>query len=203
MGVIDERVSSGRTGAQWALDSLARMGTRGTPDERHRALTSAMYARQASGLPGHRWAPADLDEITDWRHSFRTVGQIMSRDLFTLHPEDVIDLAASLMDWEHIRYVPVEDDEGKLCGLVSQRMILRLLIKRQASRAAAEEPIAVKEVMIPEPIIVSPKHTTLAGHADHARAQDQLPARGRGAASSASSPSTTSSTHRRSSSRRR
>lgn len=161
MGVIDERVSSGRTGAQWALDSLARMGTRGTPDERHRALTSAMYARQASGLPGHRWAPADLDEITDWRHSFRTVGQIMSRDLFTLHPEDVIDLAASLMDWEHIRYVPVEDDEGKLCGLVSQRMILRLLIKRQASRAAAEEPIAVKEVMIPEPIIVSPKHTTL------------------------------------------
>ena len=85
----------------------------------------------------------------------------MSRDLFTLHPEDVIDLAASLMDWEHIRYVPVEDDEGKLCGLVSQRMILRLLVKRQASRAAAEEPIAVKEVMIPEPIIVSPKHTTL------------------------------------------
>ena len=28
----------------------------------------------------------------DWRHSFRTVSQIMSRDLFTLHPEDVVDL---------------------------------------------------------------------------------------------------------------
>lgn len=160
IGVIDERVSSGRTGAQWALDSLARMGERGTLDERHRALTSAMYARQAAGLPAHKWAVADLDEITDWRHSFRTVNQIMSRDLFTLHPEDVIDLAASLMDWEHIRYVPVEDDEGKLCGLVSQRMLLRLLVKRQVPRAEAD-PIAVREVMTADPITISPKHTTL------------------------------------------
>ena len=97
----------------------------------------------------------------------------MSRDLFTLHPEDVIDLAASLMDWEHIRYVPVEDDTGKLCGLVSQRMILRLLIKQQAPRAAAEEPIAVKEVMIPEPIIVS--LTRPSSHADCERKISCLP----------------------------
>lgn len=161
IGVIDERVSSGRTGAQWALDSLARMGNRGTLDERHRALTSAMYARQGAGVPGHKWTPADLGEITDWRHSFRTVSQIMSRDLFTLHPEDVIDLAASLMDWEHIRYVPVEDDDGMLCGLLSQRMLLRLLVKRQAPRSEDEDPIAVKDVMAKDPITISPKHTTL------------------------------------------
>lgn len=161
MGLIEERVTSGRTGAQWALDSLARMGTRGTLDERHRALTSAMYARQGAEVPGHKWALADVDEITDWRHSFRTVSQIMSRDLFTLHPEDVIDLAASLMDWEHIRYVPVEDDEGNLAGLLSQRMLLRLVAKRHDKRAKDEQPLAVREVMTTDPVTISPADTTL------------------------------------------
>ena len=159
MGLIEERVSSGKTGAQWALDSLARMGDRGTLDERHRALTSAMYARQGAGLPGHQWAAATLDEITDWRHSFRTVAQIMSRDLFTLHPEDVIDLAASLMDWEHIRYVPVEDDDGQLVGLISQRMLLRLLVKKRGAESV--RPLAVREVMTKDPVTITTKDTTL------------------------------------------
>ncbi|MEL6907050.1 MAG: hypothetical protein AAFP22_16695, partial [Planctomycetota bacterium] len=69
IGVIDERVTTGRTGAQWALDSLARMGEVGSPDERHRALASAAYARQTAGLPGHEWALAEPGENMDWRHS--------------------------------------------------------------------------------------------------------------------------------------
>lgn len=161
LDLIEERVSSGRTGAQWALDSLARMGTRGTLDERHRALASATYARQAAGLPVHRWALADLDEISDWRHSFRTVGQIMSRDLFTLHPEDVIDLAASLMDWEHIRYVPVEDDQGNLVGLLTQRGLLRKLsTSRESSDGGG--PLSVRDVMVGDPVTVAPGDTTIA-----------------------------------------
>lgn len=161
LNLIEERVSTGRTGAQWALDSLARMGTRGTLDERHRALASATYARQAAGLPGHKWALADLDEISDWRHSFRTVGQIMSRDLFTLHPEDVIDLAASLMDWEHIRYVPVEDDKGALVGLLTQRGLLRKLSTSKEDNDGGG-PLSVRDVMVSRPVTVTPGDTTIA-----------------------------------------
>jgi len=106
----------------------------------------------------HSWTLADLDEISDWRHSFRTVSQIMTRDVFTVHPEDVIDLAASLMDWEHIRYVPVEDDAGHLVGLLSQRALLRVLARRQTGKA---EGIAVREVMYPNPITIVPGETTL------------------------------------------
>ena len=49
----------------------------------------------------------------------------MTTDVFSVRPEDVVDLAASLMDWRHIRHVPVEDGEGKLVGLVSHRTLLR------------------------------------------------------------------------------
>jgi CBS domain-containing protein/gamma-glutamyl:cysteine ligase YbdK (ATP-grasp superfamily) len=157
LGLLEERVRSGQTGAQWVFDSLAGMDEQGTSEERYRALTAAMAERQASGRPGHEWPLAELSEVVDWRHSFRTVGQVMTRDVFTLHPEDVIDLAASLMEWEHIRRVPVEDDKGRLVGLLSQRGLLRLLAEGRRS----DKPVAVRELMRKDPVSVAPELSTL------------------------------------------
>ena len=159
LGLMQERVESGQTGAQWALSSLGQMGDKGTPDERHRALTIAMHARQRTGVPGHLWPLASLRRDADWRKSFRTVGQIMTRDVFTLHPDDVIDLAASLMDWEHLHSVPVEDQTGRLVGLLSQRSLLRLLARGYGKEDRA--PVAVSEVMKANPVTASPEESTL------------------------------------------
>jgi CBS domain-containing protein len=157
LGLLQQRVECGRTGAQWALDSLAAMGNRGTPDNRHRALTQAMYERQTSDLAVHEWPLAELDERS-WRNSFRRVEQVMTSDVFTVHPEDVIDLAASLMDWEHLRRVPVEDQDGKLVGLLSQRALLRVLATR---RRDGDRPVAVKEVMATDVVTIGQHATTL------------------------------------------
>ena len=160
LGVIEERVAIGRTGSQWALDSLAAMGDEGTPDEKHRALTAATYARQQDGEPVHKWRLATLDSKPDWRHSFKTVRQLMTRDVFTVHPEDVIDLVASLMDWEHLHRVPVEDNDGHLVGIVTQRSLLRVLAKGYGQ--AQQQAVAVKEIMKPGPLVtVTPEDSTL------------------------------------------
>ncbi|MFN7926633.1 MAG: CBS domain-containing protein [Blastocatellia bacterium] len=63
------------------------------------------------------------------------------------------------MDWRHVRHVPVEDDEGHLLGLVSHRDLLRLMAQGALNQT---EPIAVKNVMTPQPITVTPQTTTLA-----------------------------------------
>ena len=159
LGIIEDRVRSGRTGARWALDSLASMDKGMTPDAKHRSLTAAMYARQTTLLPVHTWSLASADDTNDWRHNFRTVGQIMTRDVFAVHPEDVIDLAASMMDWEHVHRVPVEDQEGRLVGLLAQRTMLRLLA--QGRLATGKEPVAVKDVMKTELVTIGPEATTL------------------------------------------
>jgi len=160
LGVIEERVRSGRTGAQWALDSLGGLNDLATQDEKHVALTAAIAARQADGRPVHTWALVESTEKedVDWRHSFRKVSQIMTSDVFTLHPEDVIDLAAHLMDWEHLRRVPVEDDGGHLVGLLSQRGMMRLLAREREPDA---EPLAVREVMRKDPVTIGPDASTL------------------------------------------
>jgi CBS domain-containing protein/gamma-glutamylcysteine synthetase len=156
LDVLEARVKSGRTGSQWALDSLEGMEGEGRPDERFRALTASMLEQQWTGQPVHEWSEAHVESAEDVRDSYRTVGQFMSTDLFTVHPEDLIDLAASVMDWEHLRHVPVEDHEGHLVGLVTHRMLLRQISQGQAGR-----PVAVREIMNPTPVTITPDMTTL------------------------------------------
>lgn len=153
--VIEERVTKGRTGAQWALDSLANMQSV-RPDERYRSLTAAMLREQATERPVHEWPLAGVPARQDIRNSYRTVGQVMSTELFTVHPEDLIDLAASVMDWEHLRHVPVEDSEGRLLGLVTYRRLLRLI-----GRGGEAKTVAVRDIMREAPRVVSPEMSTV------------------------------------------
>jgi len=96
-------------------------------------------------------------ECGDWRDDYRTVSQIMVRDLFTVHPDDLVDLAASLMDWEHLRHVPVEDSEGNLVGLVTNRRLMRLLGR---GKSESGHP-AVSDIMLTNPITVEPETSVI------------------------------------------
>ncbi|MBK6939098.1 MAG: CBS domain-containing protein [Planctomycetes bacterium] len=144
LGVIEGRVKSGRTGAEWAFDSLASMHE-GTRDARYRALVVTTANYQTTGKPVHEWELARVGEGSDWRSSYRTIDQVMTRDVFTVHPEDIVDLAASLMEWEHIRHVPVEDKDGHVVGIVSHRTLMRILASGLMGKN--KEPIPVREIM--------------------------------------------------------
>ncbi len=159
LGTVEGRVRSGQTGAQWALRSLAALGNEGPRDRRMRALAAGMHERQQTGEPVHRWLLLEGEGPVDWSESYRTVGQFMSTDLFTVRPDDLVDLAASVMDWRHVRHVPVEDEEGRLVGLVTHRDILRLLVRGLTRKEG--EPVLVSEIMKSAPLWVSPSTPTL------------------------------------------
>lgn len=156
LGVIEERVETQQTGATWALRSLGKMAD-APQDVRLRSLTWAIYKNQRKGRPVHRWPLAELYRTADWFPSYRTVGQFMSTDLYTVRPSDPVDLAARMMDWRQIRHVPVEDDKGKLIGLLSFRDLLKLV----ANPAAQNDSLTVADIMHPEPERVTPDTPTL------------------------------------------
>ena len=157
LGVLHDRVSLRRTGARWALESLDTMGDAGTLDQRLRCIVSSMVEQQSSGKPISQWELAEYCVEQDWRDSYRTVEQFMTEDLFTVRPDDIVDFAATLMDWRHIRHVPVENDDGRLVGLVSHRALLRLVAQGRAGR---EQKVTVQEIMNSEPVTVRPDTPT-------------------------------------------
>jgi CBS domain-containing protein len=155
---FEERVRRNQTGSSWALRSLAAMKEEGTREQRYQALVASMLEQEKSQQPIHNWELAKLAEYDDWVNSFRTVGQFMTTDLFTLRPDDLIDLAASMMDWRHIRHIPVEDDQGHLLGLVSHRGLLKTLLQR--AREKQSGPVAVKDIMKLNPVTATSQTST-------------------------------------------
>jgi CBS domain-containing protein/gamma-glutamylcysteine synthetase len=159
LGVLEERVRSGRTGATWLLKSHAEMRGHGTQGERLNAITAATVARQAEGRPVAQWPLARLEEAGGWKHNYLRVEQFMTTDLTTVHEHELVDLVANLMVWQRIRYIPVEDDRNRLVGLVSHRQLLRVLA--QGLSEVRAKPISVGEVMKRDPLTVAPETSTL------------------------------------------
>jgi len=158
LGVVEQRVERRRTGARWMLESIESMDKLGTRDQRLRCLVSGMVENQIGGEPICDWDLAPFCEELDWRDSYRKVSQFMATDLFTVRQDDIVDFAASLMDWRHIRHVPVEGDDGELVGLVSHRDLLRLVA---TGKLGTGQKVTVREIMNAEPITIQPDTPTV------------------------------------------
>ncbi len=153
LGIIEARVASGRTGARWALESFSKMKAAGGRGDRRTALVQAMIRNQQTGAPVHEWPLAEIGDAGDKFDVHRRVSSLMTTDVFTVNRNEVIDLVACMMDWKHIRHVPVEDDDENLVGLVSYRTLIRMLSKDLPG--GSDRAIPVHEVMS-EPITIDP-----------------------------------------------
>ena len=159
LGIVQGRVESGMTGATWQLKSLRGMTGKGSVAESMTALTSGMAHRQRDPRPAHNWEPAEIWEAGGWRYNYLKVEQYMVTDLFTVHEDEPIELAAFLMDKQNIRHVLVENDDHTLVGLVSYRSILRMVAASGAPGTSESDPI--RTIMASDVVTVEPETSTL------------------------------------------
>ncbi len=159
LGVIEERVRSKQTGAQWQLDSYAELRERGGRAERLAAITAATVQHQKDGFAVHTWPTATLEQAGGWEKHYARIEQYMTTDLVTVGPDEGIELVATLMKWKNIRHIPVEDASHSLLGIVTQRALVAVIAERAAD--LGKGPIPVREVMSTDVVAVSPETATL------------------------------------------
>ncbi|HEY2028802.1 MAG TPA: CBS domain-containing protein [Myxococcales bacterium] len=161
LGILERRISTGRTGSRWMLQSIAEMKGKGSAGARLNALTAAMIARQRTDRVVSDWERARLDENESEKVGVRKVSEYMSTDIFTVRPDDPVELVADLMSWERIRHVPVEDERGRLVGLVSYRGVLRHLTGlHKYPPQPGGSGAAVSDIMKKELVTVTPETST-------------------------------------------
>ena len=154
LNIIKERVKTGRTGSQWILDSFTKLKKDGgTKGEALIATTAGLHSRQRKGTPVHTWTLPELHETRSMLHADSQIHQIMATDLFTVHRDDPIHFVAHIMDWRNIRHLPVEDENGKLVGLVTSGTIIKHLgdTERIEENQNLVETIMVKEMVTAKP----------------------------------------------------
>ena len=75
------------------------------------------------------------------------VKDIMTKKVFTLRADKKALAAQEIMDWAHVRHVPVVDVEGHVVGLLSRQDLLKAAMARISSRVPME--VNQKLSMIP------------------------------------------------------
>lgn len=155
MDVIQERAEAHTTGARWQLRAFTKLKKEISPDESLAVMTAAIVKNQWQNKAVHTWELPEPNDLEDYQPSRLKVEEFMETDLFTVQRDDLIDLVANMMDWRKIRYMPVEDADGKLVGLITSRLLLRHYVKHTDST----QTFTVKDIMITQPITVSPEAT--------------------------------------------
>ncbi len=154
LGVIEERVKSGRTGSQWMLESYNTIRRTGTKDQALVATTAAIYNRQQKMEPIHKWSLANINEAGNFLNYYLHIDQIMTTDIVTVQETDLIDLVANIMDWKQVKDVPVENTNGELVGLMTAGLLVNYLCKSSRERRMNSR---IKDFMIKNPVSVSPE----------------------------------------------
>lgn len=67
------------------------------------------------------------------------VRDYMTKKVFTLPADKKLFVAKQIMEWAHVRHVPVVDREGHVVGLVSHRDLLNASISSISTRIADVE----------------------------------------------------------------
>lgn len=91
----------------------------------------------------------------------RVVSDVMSTEMVTLGRNDTLTIADDLMKQQRVRHLPVLDEDGDLCGIVTQRDLFRGAVLRALGYGSRAEEmmlatLVVKEAMTENPISVAP-----------------------------------------------
>lgn len=158
LGVIEERVKSGRTGSTWMLHSYLKLQKNVSQDQMLRTLVTSSISRQKEKNTIQDWAFPEFDEVENLEGSSIKVEHVMRTDLYTIHPEELLELVPRLMEWKRMRDIPVEDEKGKFIGMVRFGTIFYHILTWNAE--GKRRMIPVKEIMDKAPSAISPSSSS-------------------------------------------
>lgn len=159
LGIIEQRARDHMNGARWQLRTFTKLVKECTRDEAVTAMTAAIVNNQWKDIPVHQWTMPKFSDLPNYHPSKLRVEEFMETDLFTVQRDDLIELVTDLMDWRKIRYMPVEESKGQLCGLITSRLLLRHFARKD--KLNSKDATMVKDIMIESPITISPNATLI------------------------------------------
>ncbi len=150
LNVIERRVATAQTGAHWQIRNYRKLKDCFNTGVSITVLAKEMYERQQSGSPIHEWKDIDCGSVYTLSVHESTVNHLMVTDLFTISEDEPLAFVKSIMEWQKIRHLPVEDKDGNLVGLITATNV-------KAFHAMGEgwELLPVKKVMVKNLVTIS------------------------------------------------
>jgi len=152
LGIINDRVTSGKTGSEWLIQNYRRLRTRYKPSVCNRILVNESLLYQKENKPVHTWEDVKISryyEQLPFSIIPSIVEDIMNSDVFTINEHASVELARHIMMWNNFHHLVVEDDEKNLTGVFSAKQL-----EDYVSPAGGQEQI--KKLMTKSIITIEP-----------------------------------------------
>jgi CBS domain-containing protein len=120
LAIIERRAILQQNGATWMIKNFRKLADCYGRGVAVQEITQALLQGQRSDSPVHEWPDLDCNRIYDLKKDDTSVERVMKTDLFTIHEDEPVALVKAVMNWKHIRHLPVEDDRGRLVGLITK-----------------------------------------------------------------------------------
>lgn len=150
--MIIEQRAKGMTASKWQISNYRKLQKTMKPDDALVLLTQHIYQNQQGELPVHKWPM--IENHPKMNKSSYLAGHIMSTQLFLVYENDLSSLATSVMSWKNIHHLPIENDKGELCGLLTWEHM-----KRFKEQGKYHDTSIVSDIMIKDVITVAPETT--------------------------------------------
>ncbi len=150
LGIIEQRVLSHQTGAEWQIQNFRSLTHKHNPSVVAKLLTAASLDYQNHNIPVHDWQPIAKAPVYPVGKA-ETIEHLMNTSVFSIHRKLSVRVAQKVMDWGQFNHLPVEDDQGHLCGILSTNDL----------KAAAEihAGLLVEDLMTSELLTAKPTDT--------------------------------------------
>ena len=154
LDIIGDRVLSRQTGAAWLLRNYSELRGHHSAQKAAVGITAAMLERQQSGEPVHTWSDIESRNLQNLNLKLELVSDIMLTELFTVHPEESLELVGKLMQWKSLHFVLVEAMDHTLLGVItadSYRAFLDETAEPEShARAASSIMVTATKIIAPE-----------------------------------------------------
>jgi predicted transcriptional regulator len=125
LSVFEKRVQNEITGASWTVENFRILSKKYSQVITEKEITRQMLRYQKNNIPLLEWGNIPTDEYSKTNHE-PTIEQIMTNDILCIHESDSLELVQKILVWKNIHHLPIEDYEGNLVGMVTDKILQKV-----------------------------------------------------------------------------
>ena len=152
LSVIEKRVTAETTGSDWTIRNFRLLSKHYGEVIAEKELVRKTLKYQKENTPLHEWKDIKIKEYQIAEKN-PTVAQLMSTDIFSVHENDSVELVKSILNWNKIHHLPVENLDGDLIGLITDGTVERL------EQEGAELCCFAKDIMLTDLVTIQSQDT--------------------------------------------
>ena len=146
LNIIEKRIENNITGSKWQIRSSRKLKESVSRDVTNILLTYNMYKNQQKNIPIYQWKLAEMPKEVDINTDDK-IYKVMTTEIFVVNENDLVELIEKIMEWKHIRHLPVVNELNKIVGIITKTNLDTLNLHITSNNLITAKDVMVKNII--------------------------------------------------------